>query len=442
MVFWYKSVLCCERIFMIYSEYSNVVQVRRGRLLLRRCCVLCFAVLLHIVVMFTAWSQPSSFHSSYLRFEHISLERGLSQSTVQCALQDRRGFMWFGTEDGLNRFDGYQFLVYRHKVRESGSIPDNDIRALHEHPTDGTLWIGTYNAALCSFNPVTEKFVSYSPFVQMNPAVLSLAAESNVLWVGTSKGLHCFDTDKRRWVLFPCDTVYSDALRQSSIAAVCTDENHVLWVGTNTGLYALNTETGSVRVYQTSHQNRTEAGLPDNTVSALYKDRAGLLWVGTRHGVVSFDKHQHRFVSFESFAGKQASGSQLMKTSFVHTIREDVSQMLWIGTDAGLYRLKRVQGGYIHTALYRHNPANVHSLAADDVRSLCVDRTGTVWVGLFGAGINKYSPAGNFFRTYSRNVFAPSSLANNNVRSMYEDRAGTVWIGTSGGLNVCNARRR
>ena len=226
-------------------------------------------------------------------FERISIEQGLSQTTVYCIFQDTRGFMWFGTRDGLNKYDGYRFTVYKHMPGNPHSLSNNSVRAIYEDPS-GTLWIGT-DGGLNTFNREKEIFTQYltdpdDPTSLSNNRVRTLLADqSGTLWIGTYGG----GLNKRvpsdnegappAFVRYQHDPTNPASLSHNKIYTIVEDQAGMLWIGTiGGGLNRFDPDTGAFTRYQ--HDSTDPASLSDNTVNAVYEDQSGTLWIGTRKG--------------------------------------------------------------------------------------------------------------------------------------------------------------
>ncbi len=323
---------------------------------------------------------PQPFPDQPLRFERISLEQGLSQSTVNCILQDRYGFMWFGTQDGLNRYDGYNFTIYRHRAGDADSLSANYIWSLAEDQ-DGGLWIATDGGGLDRFDRNTGKFIHYQ--------------------AGST----------------------SDSLTTNFIRVVYPDREGTLWVGTNGGgLHKFDRVTGRFTRYQQSGPD----SLSSNFIRAIYEDQAGALWIGTDGGGLDrFDRSTGRFTHYQHEPGNPNS----LGNDAVTTVLEDQSGRLWIGTaGSGLDQFDRATGRFTH---YRYNPNDPHSLSQNVVQTIYEDRAGSLWVSTFGGGLNRFDRDREQFIRYQNDPSDPHSLSDNSILSLYEDRGGILWIGTS-----------
>ena len=315
-----------------------------------------------------------------IRFRRLSLEEGLSQTTVNSILQDRRGFLWIATEDGLNRYDGYEFTVYKNEPDDTSSLPADSVWSIAED-AQGDLWVATEGGGVARWDHRSDRFVRY-------PA----AAEAGV------------------------------ALAR----AVLVDDAGVVWIGTRkAGLVRLEPRDGKVTAFR--HRDGDDASLVDDAVFAIATAQDGALWVGTDKGVDRLDPKSGRFTHL----GRSAESAALADAR-VRALHEDSHGLLWIGTYAGLGRLDPKSGA---VEVFRNAPDNPHSLPHDRVRALLEDDGGRLWVGTSG-GLALLDQRTGSFQSYRNERADPGSLSDDDVLALFQDRGGVLWVGTrSGGLN-------
>ena len=363
-----------------------------------------------------------------VKFEHLTIKEGLSQSTVYCILQDSTGFMWFGTQDGLNKYDGYEFTVYRHHPQDPNSLSHNEVFALYED-SQGILWIGT-RSGLNQFDSKQNKFIHYSHNPQDSDSlshdeVWSIYEDNHgILWIGTNGGgLNQFNRQDNTFVHFQHDPQNSDTLSHNTVWPIYHDKKGVLWIGTDGGgLNQFDPQTNQFKHYLPDSQE------PDsNAISTIYEDQTGLLWIGTIKGLYQFDRQQERFTSY--FHNPKNPNSLSHNT--VLAIIEDNLDRLWIATDGGGLNLfdRRTQQ-FEH---FKHDSQNPTGLNNDAVLSLYKDAAGSLWVGTGGGGINQFNQRLEKFVHYFHDPKNPNSLNKNHVLSILEDRDGLLWVGTQGG---------
>lgn len=378
--------------------------------------------------------------SERLRLVHLSVEQGLSQNTVQCVLQDRQGFMWFGTQDGLNKYDGYGFTIYRPDPQNPQSLSGTRIESLYEDRS-GRLWVGTDGGGLNLFDPVTETFRHYQ-YDPQNPGSLShnnvLAIRedrSGTLWVGTERGLNRFDAAAGVFTRYFHAAENPHSLSHNSVSSLYEDEAGVLWIGTwGGGLSRLNPEARAEgRFVRYQHDPARPHSLSDDWVRSLCADQQGNLWIATKSGLSCLRREHCEAGTFQHY--RYEAGNPLgLSHDDVWLVYVDRAGTLWVGTHGGgLNRYEAATGSFRH---YRHAQQDPYSLSSNEVYSVCEDRTGDVWIGTRD-GVSRADRAPAPFRHYQHDVENPRSLSDNSVWSIYEDRHGRVWIGTmSGGLNL------
>ena len=383
-----------------------------------------YRLFLILPVLLVLYASNSWGQRSQIRFQHLSLREGLSQSTVYCVLQSRDGFMWFGTQDGLNRFDGYRFKAYKHIPGRPDSLSDNTIRSLYEDER-GILWVGT-DGGLNRFDPGLERFDHYrhDPDRQNSPGhdriTAILPAGRDRLWLGTQNGLCLVDTrnnEIRRIDLSKARSLEGNLY----ISAIHLDEQARVWLGTYThGLIFFDPKSGDVRQLLAG----TEPGPTSAQIIAVCGDRQGRLWLGTETGGLfrmTWQDGQAHFKPFEAF--------QSFGTATIQSLYQDHQGMVWVCTDNGLSRINPETEEIDH---YRHNPSEPTSLGHNVVMCAYQDRQQHLWLGTYGGGIS-HTDFPRKRMVHYRASERPFQLPNNQVMSIYEDHRERIWIGTYGG---------
>lgn len=386
-----------------------------------------------IILMALIWAANPQGQTNQIKFQPLRGEHGLSQVTVRCILQDHKGFIWFGTQDGLNKFDGYSFTVYRHDEEEASSLSNNSIASLYEDKA-GTLWVGTVGGGLNRFDRATETFTRYLND-EANPQSLGSdyitfisEGEAGNLWVGTDRGLDLLNTQTGEFTHYQNPLATPRGLSDIGIRWLLVDETGALLLWTNqAGLQRLEPRAGAL----TDYLNGADAAqsLKDFPITSLYQDADGILWIGTDGGgLYRFDRSKNELTRYQH----DLQSSKSIADNSVQAICQDRAGTLWLGTNGGLDYFDQQNQTFIH---YRHDPARADSLAANSIVSLYADRSGVLWVGT-SSGANKLNPNDKHLVTYRNDPDNPNSLSDNSVRSLYQDGAGKLWIGTdSGGLN-------
>ncbi len=374
-------------------------------------------------------ADPLAAQSRNIRFERISIEEGLSQGTVNCMLQDRVGFMWFGTQDGLDRYDGRRFEALAHDPDDPATLNDNWILALLEDAATGDLWVGTQTGGLSRWRLESGSFTHY-PHDALDPHSLAgdevralLQDRDGSLWVGLADdGLDRLDPATGVFEHFRHQSAGPDSLSHDEVRALYRDRGGDLWVGTLGGLNRFDPETGGFHRFL--HDPADPASLSDDRVRAILEDRSGRLWIGTFGGLDRLDRSTG---AFEHFRHDPADLSSLSDNR-IRTLYEDRDGGLWIGTDGALDLFDPASQSFIH---YRHNPADPTSLSADRVMSIYQDHGGVLWFGMQG-GLNKWSPRTWSFSHFKSDPSRPTSLSSDKILSLSVDGEGAIWIGTNG----------
>jgi signal transduction histidine kinase/ligand-binding sensor domain-containing protein len=371
-----------------------------------------------------------------VRFERISLEDGLSQVTIYCVFQDSRGLMWFGTEDGLNKYDGYTFTVYKRDPEDPNSLSTNSILVIAED-TAGALWIGTDNGGMNRFDYSTEQFTQYrndpsNPDSLSDDTVTAIYEDfEGILWIGTGGGgLNKFDPTSGGFLHFRHDPADPYSLSSNAVSAILEDKDGRLWISTlGGGLNQLDRTTGLSTHYR---QNPNEEfSISSDYVTSLFISTNGKLWVGTNEGVNEFDPTNGNFKHYRP----DPSDDNSLSSNQITVVFEDAAGNLWVGTSSGLNELIRNEEdtGYMTKfQRYLNSPQDNRSLSMDTITAIYEDSSGVLWIGTSLGGLNKLDRNIRRFAHYRNNPNNPISLGSDMVWAIYEDLVGSVWIGTSG----------
>ena len=370
-----------------------------------------------------------------INFERISIEQGLSQSRVFALLQDHKGFLWVGTQDGLNKYDAYTFTVYRHHIEDSTSLSDNYIWCLYEDRA-GTLWIGTNGGGLNRFDREREQFIRYthdpgdSNSISDDYVWTLFEDRAGTLWIGTRfGGLNRFDSKTGRFKSYVHDPKVSSSLSYNYVMAIHEDNENHLWIGTNGGgLEKFDRSNETFTHYQ--FDPKDPGSISENRVWTVYQDRAGILWAGTNNaGLNRFLPKEQKFIRYKNDPADPHS----ISNNWVKLIFEDSTGRLWIGSNKGLNLYDRTLDRFI---CYYNDPLDDQSLSNNAVNAYTLDHTGIIWLGTFGGGLNKYDPNKEKFKHYNWKVSDPNGLSSNQIVALFEDHEGVLWIGTDeNGLN-------
>ena len=375
------------------------------------------------VIGHTATAQP-------MQFSHLLREDGLSQNNVQAILQDSYGYMWFATENGLNRYDGYDIRRYARERGNPDGLP-NDYIWVIEEDADKNLWFATQGGGVVRWNRSADTFTSFrhrpddpSSIASDDIRTLKLNADGT-LWVGTrDKGLDLLNPVTGEAQHFAHDPGIEASLSNNMVYALATDSEGTLWVATDGGLNRMQ-GNGFTRFM---HDPDDPRSLPGDNVRSLYRDKTGTMWVGTLTGGLGrFDARSNTFDTMQNVPANDLS----LSNNHVRVIFEDDVRRFWVGTADGLNLVDRAAGT---VSRYQHDPADPQSLNDSYINSMFQDRGGIIWFGTRSAGISKWNP-----RSWSLGHYIQPWLSDTDVLSFASAGDGIVWVGTVGaGLGRIN----
>jgi len=431
-------------------------------------------ILLLVFSIFPAvlFSQDSS-----IRFGSLTTQQGLSQSTVNDILQDSRGFLWFATNDGLNRYDGYSFTVYRSDSDDPSTISSNMITSILEDQ-EGNIWVGTNGGGLNRFNRNSETFQRFYADPESDNSLSSNYITAlyqdftGVILIGTESGLSIYEPANKRFSKYESDEVASIDLSKSHITDVLKDNSGMIWFGTqrsgiyrfdrfehtfthfgsrngsgltddwivtlfrdrdntiwagtqNGGLHKLSDDGKSFRAFK--RKDNSNSSVSDNWILSIYEDLYGTFWIGTMNGLAIFDRETESYREIDN-------GNSLLLTNFsITSLFEDKSGVLWIGTkDGGLNKFVRTTESF---RVFRHEPGSSRSISENNVWSIIEDRNQNIWIGTHGGGLNKIDAKTSEVTQFHHNPSAGTSISDNFINALLEDRNGEIWVGTINGLD-------
>jgi len=347
----------------------------------------------------------------------------LSQTRAAPTVQDRLGFLWFGTQYGLDRFDGYKFKVFRHEPGQPNSLGGVFVRSLFiDH--SGNLWVGC-DQSLDKFDPVTETFTHFRIGRQGTnendgPAIHISEDESGKLWLATFKGLFMLDPVNGQTIRFTHDPNDPSSLSANDINFCDEDRRGTFWIASGAGLDAFDRKTGKV----TQH-------IPlDGHISFMFhEDRFGIFWVARttpQCPLAVLDRNDNRLVCYSIYDG----ANRVTTIAGIYTMLESQDGTMWMATEgAGLLKYDRGRNRLVR---YKNHPEDNESLGADSVTDVYEDREGEIWVDLHESAPYFFSERPSLFENFTHQR---GSLKGSLVTSIYEDRNKILWIGSTGGLN-------
>lgn len=415
-----------------------------------------------------------------IRFDHLSVEQGLSNFSLNAIVQDGQGFLWFGTEDGLNKYDGYTFIIYKANPADTTSLPSSYISHLYRD-RENYLWV-VAGGHLLRYDQDTDKFIRFTRLFRHADSLAVPGRGVNAIfedrqgdyWIATARGLFRYDRQREILRAYLHDPQVPASISSDAAMTICEDTSGTLWIGTfGGGLNRFNREQGSFTRYR-----QKTSGLSSDDIFCLQADRQGNVWIGTHEGVNRYDARTGAIRRY----GQDPPHPPTLGGDIIFDLYEDSQGILWIGTfHLGLWRYEPKTGQFSH---YAHDPNDHHSLSqnriqclyedhsgvmwlgtyrgglnrydrqqdefvrypsAADINAILHDRRGNLWLGTDGAGLLRYDQHGKLTAQFRHDPKNPQSLSNDGILAIREDpasRDGDLWIGTGSGLNRYDARRR
>jgi len=389
----------------------------------------CFVLLLGLAANTTAIG--AEFTSHPMRFGHLTLDNGLSQSNVLSILQDSDGMMWFGTENGLNSFDGYEFNHYK-RQRGNPQALNNDFVFDIAEGKNANLWIATNGGGLARLNRATGRVKTFRHDAA-NPDSIAgnivrriLIDDTGIIWVGTrGAGLDRFDPATETFEHFDLGTGQA----AGTVFALYQDSAGAVWVGGDHGLTRVDAENLEIETYSNDAANANS--ISAHSVRAVLEDSDGQLWIGTHGGGLS--RLNPKTNTFEHFVHDENDATTISNDR-VSSIFEDSDGRLWVGTTLGLNLVDRSSGAMVR---YMSDSADSSSLGDNDITSIYEDRSGLLWIGTKSRGVNTWNPRTWYYGFEAAKEITADGESQPNVMGFIDDGAGTLWVGTFGeGLNA------
>jgi ligand-binding sensor domain-containing protein/anti-sigma regulatory factor (Ser/Thr protein kinase) len=367
-----------------------------------------------------------------LRFERIGRNEGLSQSSVNCMLRDRDGFMWFGTQDGLNLYDGKKFRVFQNQPGDSTSLSNNYIVSICEDE-EGIIWVGTMTGGLNRFDKHTERFRVFLHSDSLNSisentvwTVLS-DGEGNI-WAGTSLGVNRYNKQSGKFTTFrpvPSDT---ESVITDLTVSLFKDHLERIWIGTVEGLCMFRKESGKFTRYYNPFEKDLKGA---NIIWSISETLSGEIVTGTDNGVYLLNKTSGQYTKIMGARDEE----QLVAWS----VTRQPDGTIWAGTRQGLFRIEIPENRH---EVYLHDPSDQHSIVDNNIWCLLPDPAGFLWAGT-NNGICKTKTSAAHFRLLSGETGQSLKLSSSRVMAILEDKSGQLWIGTDGGgLNCISPERK
>ena len=429
------------------------------------------SLLLNITILLfinsSGFSQnPESLKFDRITSENIVIEKGLSQNLINCMLQDHEGYMWFGTWDGLNRYDGYDFKIFgkkdglsnssintiiednkeqlwlgtedglnilnlnnftvsihRHDPDNSNSISNDFINHIYKDK-DGYYWICT-SKGLNRYNPQTDVYTRFyfslenADSINSNWINRAYQDKAGGLWIATRHGLFCFDPGDQVFIPYFHERENVNTISSNWIQDVRQSEDGAIWIGTDNGLNRL--DKGNDKITRYYNYRDDEYSMSNNSINCIFQDSHGLLWIGTEDKLNLYDPVENNFFSYGN-----TSNSSSLSNNTVFSIFEDRLGNLWVGTYKGINKIDKYSSKF---EKFEKSPDNPNSLSNNIIFSVIMDDNDFVWVGT-GRGLNKLNRESGDYELINYQIDRHTNLRDVRVRALHQDSRGDIWIGT------------
>ncbi|MGN7824609.1 hybrid sensor histidine kinase/response regulator transcription factor [Chitinophaga sp. 22536] len=375
------------------------------------CCLLCLA-------------KTGRTQTGHLNFTSLTAKDGLVSNGVNAITKDHYGLMWFATDDGLNKFDGTHFTVYRHRPDDVSSLRANEILTLHEDEA-GNLWIGTSGGGLSLYDRKKDAFVHFplhadAPQLPPNAVILDISSDtSGNIWIAQFEHLFKLTPGSRH--ISQINLVAGEEGQETKLNPRClfVDRNQQIWIGTTHGLYRYAPSTGAIKRIANNKAGCTSL---DNEIKSITGDHDGQIWVGTATGLYTLQPDGNSISPYHIIP--------LLNNKLINCIRPDRDHQLWIGTEEGLMVLNTRTNTIDQ---YLPSDENIYSLTNQSIRCIYNDEQGIYWLGTFRGGINKYDKNLHLFNFKPGSAFHENSRQSSIVTAFAENSEGNVFVATDGG---------
>ncbi|MEW6194463.1 MAG: two-component regulator propeller domain-containing protein [Bacteroidota bacterium] len=438
------------------------------------------SILILILGYCTAYPQLTTY-----QFEHFNIQDGLSNNSVNCVIQTADGYLWIATKDGLNRFDGNNFKVFKHNPNDSLSLPENYIMYLYESK-DKTLWVGTWGRGLCKYNPTYESFEKLEKSSNSYIQFIDEDKEGNILVGSANNSLYYYNPKSSKIFYLKDKYKIPGKILDNNITSVIEDEKNNLWISSWTkGILRFNTQTKDYEIFQHNPGNKnsisnnavwllvkdnnnsmiicTDSGLDKidlgtkkiisnpyipkdryrdfyGSIRQLTKDSKGKIWIGTYNyqGLYLLEKNDSNNLQLIHLRNEEDDPNSLL-CDRIRWIYEDKIGNIWLGTEDGLGKLASTKSFTQH----RYMPLRKNSLGGRVVSNIIEGKDNLLWIGYNGNGFDGYNLKTGIITHYKNDPNNRNSLFANDVITLYEDKEGILWIGTNdGGLNRFDKRTK
>lgn len=375
--------------------------------------------------------------NSNSRFNRISVNDGLSQSNVECIFQDSQGILWIGTHDGLNKYDGYDFIVYKNDSKDKNSISGNRVMQIVED-RNGLIWISTYLNGVSTYNRVTDKFTQYRHDPLNESSIISDYVRSvtidkkGQIWASCYGGVSLYDKETDGFINYSGERLIGTGGNDLNIYSIVDyGNNEYIITAEKDALYVYNMKNHSSR--KIDYQLETENIITSNEKKFVLIDSKGEIWVyGLAHGIYQLNNN----FEFLNYYGELSINYALSNNNIGSVIEVDKG-IYWVGTDGGGVNI--IDQNTKSVSVLKHDPTYSFSISGNSIYNVFKDNRGIIWLGHFNNGISYYDKNADKFPAYFHNPDDINSISDKPVLAVFEDSKGRIWIGTDGGgLNLLN----
>ncbi|MGG7664395.1 hybrid sensor histidine kinase/response regulator transcription factor [Dyadobacter sp. BHUBP1] len=376
--------------------------------------------LMSLPLLFVCTGRVAVAQNEPPRFTAITSMDGLSSNTVTAVLKDRYGLLWFATDDGLSKFDGTGFTVYRHRKTDSTSLKSNDVSALYEDRA-GRIWVGTIIGSLHLYDRRKDSFVR----IKTRHSINSLCEDAQgKIWAGTTQGLVMIDPNTLQILPFTSVPGTPPQVAGKHVHRIFRDRDRQMWVGTGNGLFRFVSRQN--RFIPVDYRGTEVYQDGADFVTAISQDSSGNMWIGTQRGLftLSADGKPARRFSY------QPGSSHSISNNMVFAIAAQSRNEVWVGTDGGLNIIDPRTG---HVTHHTPDPRTPFSITNKSIRAIFTDPAGITWLGTYKGGVNKYDRNLTLFGLKRCDPYDPYGLSAPFVTSFAEHPDGRIFVGTDDG---------
>ncbi|WNB18711.1 two-component regulator propeller domain-containing protein [Marivirga arenosa] len=385
-------------------------------------------VLYLLIVQFLAIPVIAQTQLGNTDFNHLNVNDGLAQNIVEAIYQGSEGFLWLGTQNGLNRYDGYNFVSYEYVLDDSSSISNNYIKDIVEDKK-GNLWIGTYGGGLNKFdkNSIFKHYINdpNNPYSISDNVVYQIYKQSDsIYWLGTKNGLNRFHLPSEKFEHKGSPKSKIPQLNNPVVYCISKAASiNEIWVGTRNGLHKINLDTFSSKLYL-----KGDNGLLDDDIRDLFLDSKNTLWVATKLGGLHYkEANSDRFVKIDLIKDSN-------RNVYSRKIYAADNQGIWLGTFGdGLFLIDNNRKVKYQ---FKENQFNPKSISSNDIVEIFKDESSNYWIGTHGGGVSSFNLNSKKFDLYQADAKDPNSLSSNAVNYIYEDTRGNIYVANDAGIDL------